>query len=80
MNIKPNKITAIVGDSGSGKSTITNLLMRLYDPKSGEITVDGIPLKNLNLSYYHDQIAIVNQNPALFNSSIKDNIAYGSRD
>jgi ATP-binding cassette subfamily B protein len=77
VEIQPRKMTAIVGDSGAGKSTITKLLMRLYDPKSGSIKLDGVDVKDLDLTHLHDQIAIVPQNPELFNCSLRDNIAYG---
>jgi ABC-type multidrug transport system fused ATPase/permease subunit len=53
--------------------------MRIYDPKSGKICVDGYDLKDLNLKFYHEQITIVNQNPALFNTTIRENIAYGAK-
>ena len=76
--LQPGKVTAVVGDSGAGKSTLTNLLMRLYDPTSGNIFVDGYNLKELKLSNYHQNVSVVNQNPLLFNSSIGENIAYGS--
>ena len=76
--LQPGKVTAVVGDSGAGKSTLTNLLLRLYDPTSGNIYVDGLNLKELDLRAYHRHIAVVNQNPLLFNSSISDNIAYGA--
>ena len=75
--LQPGKVTAVVGDSGAGKSTLTSLLMRLYDPTSGNIFVDGYNLKELDIETYHRHIAVVNQNPLLFNSSISDNIAYG---
>ena len=77
MEIKPQEMTAIVGNSGAGKSTITKLLMRLYDPKEGSIMLDGINLKDIDIGNLHDQIAIVPQNPDLFNISLGDNIAYG---
>jgi len=77
MEIKPQEMTAIVGSSGAGKSTITKLLMRLYDPKEGSIMLDGINLKDSDIGHLHDQIAIVPQNPDLFNISLGDNIAYG---
>ena len=76
--LQPGQVTAVVGDSGAGKSTLTNLLLRLYDPTSGNIYVDGFNLKELDLRAYHRHIAVVNQNPLLFNSSISDNIAYGA--
>ena len=76
--LQPGKVTAIVGDSGAGKSTLTNLIMRLYDPTSGNIYVDDFNLKELDLETYHGHIAVVNQNPLLFNCSIGENIAYGA--
>merc|ERR1719318_603525 len=76
--LQPGKVTAVVGDSGAGKSTLTNLLMRLYDPSSGGIFVDGFNLKELDIANFHKFIAVVNQNPLLFNSSIGENIAYGA--
>ena len=76
--LQPGKVTAVVGDSGAGKSTLATLLMRLYDPTSGTIFVDGYKLRELDIKTYHRHIAVVNQNPALFNSSISDNIAYGA--
>ena len=78
ITLQPGKVTAVVGDSGAGKSTLTNLLLRLYDPTSGAIYVDGFNLKELDLKAYHSHIAVVNQNPLLFNSPISDNIAYGA--
>jgi len=78
LSIQPNKITAIVGDSGAGKSTITKLLMRLYDPSEGVITVGGQDLRSVDIKQMHDQVAIVPQNPELFNCSLADNIAYGT--
>ena len=78
LELAPGKVTAVVGDSGAGKSTLTNLLMRLYDPTHGDILVDGFNLKELDLTAFHRNIAVVNQNPLLFNCSIGDNIAYGA--
>jgi ABC-type multidrug transport system fused ATPase/permease subunit len=77
LKISPNKITAIVGDSGAGKSTIAKLLMRLYDPSKGYITVDGNDIKTLDIDTLHKQIGVVNQSPDLFNASLSDNIGYG---
>ena len=76
--LHPGKVTAVVGDSGAGKSTLTNLLMRLYDPTQGQIFVDEFNLKELDLKTFHKYIAVVNQNPLLFNCSIGENIAYGA--
>jgi ATP-binding cassette subfamily B (MDR/TAP) protein 1 len=70
---------ALVGESGSGKSTIIALLERFYDPDSGTISLDGIELKNLTLSWLRDQMGLVSQEPVLFNDTIRANIAYGKR-
>ena len=77
LKILPRRITAIVGDSGAGKSTITKLLMRLYDPNTGIITLDGKDIKALDINCLHNHIGIVNQNPDLFNAPLTDNIGYG---
>ena len=77
LKIAPQKITAIVGDSGAGKSTISKLLMRLYDPQKGVITLDGKDIKDLQIKNLHKNIGIVNQNPDLFNAPLSDNIGYG---
>jgi len=78
LKIQPHKMTAIVGDSGAGKSTIGNLIMRLYDPDSGKITVDGHDMKSLNISELHKKMGIVTQNPDLMEGTLEENIAYGS--
>ena len=77
LEILPQKITAIVGDSGAGKSTISKLLMRLYDPTKGSITLDGKDIKHIDIKNLHTHIGIVNQNPDLFNAPLTDNIGYG---
>lgn len=68
---------ALVGQSGSGKSTVISLIERFYDPKAGEILIDGINLKELQLKWIRSKIGLVSQEPVLFASSIKENIAYG---
>ena len=75
---EPRKVTAIVGASGGGKSTIVSLLLRLYDPETGTITLDGRPLTDISLPWLHQQTAVVMQETQLFATSIKDNIAYGA--
>ena len=78
MKFERGKTTAIVGTSGSGKSTIVQLIERFYDPDIGQVLVDGKDLKNLNLREYRKQIGYVGQEPVLFNMSIKENILYGN--
>lgn len=68
---------ALVGESGSGKSTVISLLERFYDPQSGEVLIDGVNLKNFQLKWIREKIGLVSQEPVLFASSIRDNIAYG---
>ena len=75
--IKKKKKIAIVGESGCGKSTTINLIERLYDVNSGEILIDGINIKKYDLTYLRDLIGYVQQEPVLFNFSIKDNLIFG---
>ncbi|XP_060871148.1 ATP-dependent translocase ABCB1-like [Metopolophium dirhodum] len=75
--VEPGKTLAIVGESGCGKSTILYLLERFYDPSTGVIEVDNHDIRLMNLCHLRQNIGIVTQEPILFNSSIKDNIAYG---
>jgi len=79
LNIPAGKTLAIVGKSGCGKSTIVNLLQRLYDPTSGHITIDGIDLKNIDLLSHRRRIGVVTQDPVLFSGTVRSNILYGSR-
>mmetsp|Transcript_50155 Transcript_50155/g.68522 ORF Transcript_50155/g.68522 Transcript_50155/m.68522 type:complete len:586 (-) Transcript_50155:1434-3191(-) len=72
------KTTAIVGPSGSGKSTIVQLIERFYDPSEGAIIIDGNDLRNINLKNFRRQVGYVNQEPILFNTSIKKNILFGN--
>jgi ABC-type multidrug transport system fused ATPase/permease subunit len=68
---------ALVGPSGAGKSTLIKLLMRFYDVRDGAITLDGRDLRDLPLAYVREQIGLVQQEPFLFNGTVKENIAYG---
>jgi len=70
--------TAIVGPSGSGKSTCIALLERFYDPERGEILLDGHDIRTLNVKWFRSIVGLVQQEPILFNLSIRDNIAYGN--
>ncbi|MBO4751847.1 MAG: ABC transporter ATP-binding protein [Bacteroidales bacterium] len=77
LHIVEGKTIAIVGMSGSGKSTIANLLLRFYDPTEGRITVDGRDIREYSLSSWRSRIGVVAQEPQLFNDSVANNIAYG---
>ncbi len=80
FKIQPGKVLAIVGHSGSGKSTISNLIQRFYDPNEGIIKLDGIDIRDLNSNWYHKNLGLVSQEPVLNNGSIEDNITYGVRE
>ena len=73
-------VTALVGHSGAGKSTITNLLLRFYDPQQGGIFIDGVDIREATIQSLRAQIALVSQETILFNDSVKNNISYGSTD
>lgn len=77
LTFHENKVTAIVGESGCGKSTIISLILRFYDPTSGQVLFNGVDIKTLDPAWYKRQIAIVQQEPVLFSGSIRDNICYG---
>ncbi|XP_075089958.1 ABC transporter B family member 11 isoform X2 [Nicotiana tabacum] len=68
---------ALVGQSGSGKSTVISLIERFYDPQAGQVLIDGINLKDFQLKWIRGKIGLVSQEPVLFTASIKENIAYG---
>ena len=80
LTINPGEVVGIVGTTGSGKSTLVNLLMRFYDGYSGEILVDGHNIKNFDLSAYREQIGYVQQEPMMFSDTIFNNIAYSNPD
>ncbi|CAB4293001.1 unnamed protein product [Prunus armeniaca] len=77
LSIPSGATAALVGESGSGKSTVISLIERFYDPQAGEVLIDGINLKEFQLKWIRQKIGLVSQEPVLFTSSIKDNIAYG---
>ena len=77
LTIPASSVTALVGSSGAGKSTIVSLLQRFYDINKGSITIDGHDLKSLDLKWLRQQIGFVQQEPNLFGLSIKENMLYG---
>lgn len=80
LNIKSGQTIALVGNSGGGKTTISSLLPRFYDVKSGSITLDGINIKDLDINNLRDNIAIVFQDNFLFGGTIRENILFGRQD
>ena len=80
MVIEPGKITALVGLSGAGKSTIVNLLDKFYEPQKGSITLDGVDLREYDTQYLRDNIGLVLQKNHIFDGTIEENILYGKPD
>jgi ATP-binding cassette subfamily B protein len=77
FNVWPGECVAIVGESGSGKSTIMNLIIGLYEPNGGSVSVDHQDMRELNLSSWRRNLAVVSQNVILFSGTLRDNICYG---
>lgn len=77
FNVQPGQVTALVGPSGGGKSTVLNLLLRFYDPQSGNIKVGGHDIRSLDPSYLRAQMALVSQDITIFDDTALANIAYG---
>ncbi|EFA77764.1 ABC transporter B family protein [Heterostelium album PN500] len=80
LTVKPGQVVALAGQSGGGKSTVAALLERFYEANEGEILVDGVPITQLSADWLRNHIGIVNQEPALFATSILDNLRYGKPD
>jgi len=78
FTVNPGQMVAIIGHTGSGKSTIANLLMRMYDSTGGQVLVDGTPLPQVNLNSYRSQIGFVPQEVFLFSDTIANNIAFSA--
>lgn len=78
LELKPGEVTALVGSSGSGKTTIAHLITRFYDVQEGSITIDGFNVKDVKLDSLRGQIGIVSQDIVLFNGTIEENIRYGN--
>lgn len=77
LDIPSGKIVALVGGSGSGKSTVISLIERFYEPLSGRVLLDGHDVRELDIKWLRHQIGLVNQEPALFATTIRENILYG---
>jgi subfamily B ATP-binding cassette protein MsbA len=80
LKIKKGEIVAVVGETGSGKTTIANLIARFYDVDSGSVTIDGIDVRDLEIASLRSLIGVVTQDPILFNDTIANNIAYSKPD
>ncbi|WP_036483558.1 heterocyst formation ABC transporter subunit HepA [Myxosarcina sp. GI1] len=80
LSIEKGKTTALVGSSGAGKSTLADLIPRFYDPTSGEILIDGVNLRRLEINSLRRRMAVVSQETFIFNNTVRYNIAYGLED
>lgn len=80
FTVEPGTMAALVGPSGAGKTTITNLIPRLYDVTGGSVSIDGIDIRDMTIQSLRRQIGIVMQEPYLFNGSIRENLLYGKKD
>ena len=79
LTVPPGRTVALVGPSGSGKSTLVNLTLRFFDPDRGKILIDGQDIKHVTVDSLRDLIALVTQDPVLFDDTIRANIAYGAK-
>ncbi|KAF3696191.1 ATP-binding cassette sub-family B member 9 ATP-binding cassette transporter 9 [Channa argus] len=80
FTLQPGEVTALVGPSGSGKSSSVSLLENFYLPQQGQVMLDGQPVQTLNHDYLHSKVALVGQEPVLFARTVKENITYGLTD
>uniref|UniRef100_A0ACD5XWR8 Uncharacterized protein n=1 Tax=Avena sativa TaxID=4498 RepID=A0ACD5XWR8_AVESA len=80
LRVPAGRTVALVGSSGSGKSTVLALLERFYDPSAGEVALDGVDIRRLKLKWLRAQMGLVSQEPALFATSIRENILFGKED
>jgi ATP-binding cassette subfamily B multidrug efflux pump len=80
VKVEPNQIVALIGSTGSGKTSLVNLIPRFYDVSSGKVLIDGIDVREMDLTSLRRQIGIVLQTSLLFSTSIRENIAYGQPD
>ncbi|MDE8261847.1 ABC transporter ATP-binding protein [Erysipelothrix rhusiopathiae] len=80
LTVQPKQRIALVGETGSGKSTIVNLICRFYEPISGSILIDGVDYRERSIGWLHSHLGYVLQAPYLFSGSVRDNIAYGKPD
>ncbi|MGI8725969.1 MAG: ABC transporter ATP-binding protein [Methyloceanibacter sp.] len=79
LTVPPGKTVALVGPSGSGKSTLVNLSLRFFDPEKGAVLIDGRDIRDVTVESLRDAVALVTQDPVLFDDTVRANIAYGSK-
>jgi ATP-binding cassette subfamily B (MDR/TAP) protein 1 len=77
LRVASGTTMALVGESGSGKSTVISLVERFYDPLAGEVLIDGVDIRRMKLGWIRQNIGLVSQEPVLFSTTIRENIAYG---
>lgn len=77
LKVEPGEILAVVGPTGAGKTTLANLILRLYDPQEGRVLIDGVDIKTVKLRSLRSQMALVPQEPVLFRDTVLENIRYG---
>src|SRR5262249_9366878 len=75
--VPPGRMVALVGRSGSGKSTLVNLILRFFNPQTGKVMIDGQDIAGVTAASLRDAVALVTQDPVLFDDTIRTNIAYG---
>jgi ATP-binding cassette subfamily B protein len=80
FDVEPGEVIGLVGPSGGGKTTVTNLIARFYDVTGGRVLIDGVDLRDLDTGHYREQVGMVLQDPYLFHGSVVDNIRYGKPD
>ncbi|HKZ78500.1 MAG TPA: ABC transporter ATP-binding protein [Pyrinomonadaceae bacterium] len=78
LDVEPGEVISLVGHSGGGKTTVVNLLLRFYRPKTGRILIDGVPIEQIPLTSLRQQIGLVQQETFLFSGTLRDNIAYAN--
>ncbi len=80
LEVQPGEVLALVGPSGAGKSTLVNLIPRFYDPTSGDLCIDGVDIRSVQVKSLREQIGLVPQETLLFGGTVRENIAYGKLD
>jgi ABC-type multidrug transport system fused ATPase/permease subunit len=80
LTIEKGQMTALVGASGAGKTTLADLIMRFYDPIIGEVLIDGVDLRHIEINSLRGKLAMVSQDTFIFNTTVRNNIAYGTND